>query len=100
MAHHNPATDSRPPMQSSLSKENGLDHATMPLAIIGMACRFAGGVNSPEKLWELVSNGKNAWSVVPEGRFNMPAFHHDQPDRFGRVSNGIRALKGAIAERE
>lgn len=61
----------------------------MPLAVVGMACRFAGGVSSPEKLWEFVSKGKSAWSTIPETRFNMPAFHHNQADKVGSVSGEI-----------
>ena len=49
---------------------------TEPLAIVGMACRFAGGVTSPEKLWEFVSKGKSGWSKIPEERFNQKSFYH------------------------
>lgn len=98
MAHHKSATQNGLRMQSSLSKEDGSNPATTPLAIVGIACRFAGGVTSPEKLWEFVSKGKNAWSMVPEERFNMPAFHHDQPDRYGRVSTEIRVPQKELSQ--
>lgn len=68
---------------------NSSETSTTPLAIVGMACRFGGGVSSPEKLWEFVSKGKSAWSTIPETRFNMPAFHHDQADKVGSVSGAI-----------
>ncbi|KAJ3580034.1 hypothetical protein NPX13_g526 [Xylaria arbuscula] len=53
---------------------------TEPLAIIGMACRFAGGVTSPEKLWDFVSKGRSGWSKIPEERFNQKSFYHPKSD--------------------
>ncbi|KAI3338274.1 putative polyketide synthase [Ustulina deusta] len=53
---------------------------TEPLAIVGMACRFAGGVTSPEKLWDFVSKGKSGWSKIPEKRFNQQSFYHPKSD--------------------
>lgn len=54
----------------------------VPIAIVGMGCRYPGKANSPEALWKLVSEGRDAYSEVPEDRFNFKAFHH--PDTEGR----------------
>ncbi|KAI1456609.1 polyketide synthase [Annulohypoxylon moriforme] len=47
-----------------------------PIAIIGSACHFAGGVNNPSELWELLRNPRDIRSEISDSRFNAKRFYH------------------------
>ena len=43
---------------------------TEPVAIVGMACRFAGGVDTPQAFWRLLRDGGDVIGKVPDGRWD------------------------------
>ncbi|QBJ97187.1 SDR family NAD(P)-dependent oxidoreductase [Rhodococcus sp. ABRD24] len=56
-------------LQESRAKLRELtQQASEPVAIIGMGCRFPGGVESPDDLWRLVTEGRDVVSVWPSDR--------------------------------
>jgi len=54
------------------------------IAIIGIGCRFPGGINHPDALWKLLVEGREAVSVVPPDRWNVERFYDAEPGIAGK----------------
>ena len=60
----------------------------IPIAVVGLSCRFPGAAKSPSALWDMLISGQNAWSDVPADRFNWKSFYH--PDGSSQGSHNHR----------
>jgi polyketide synthase 5 len=55
-----------------------------PVAVIGMACRLPGGVDSPEQLWEALLRGEDYVTKVPSDRWDADEYYDPEPGVPGR----------------
>ncbi|WP_405620118.1 type I polyketide synthase [Streptomyces sp. NBC_00076] len=55
-----------------------------PIAIVSMSCRYPGGATSPEQLWKLLHEGREALSQFPGGRgWDLDGLYDADPDNRG-----------------
>ncbi len=70
-----------------LEEENRLlkQNLEEPIAIVGMACRLPGNVNSPEEFWELLIQNKDAIIEIPPNRWDVQAYYDPDKDAPGKM---------------
>lgn len=87
------------PMESGGGQPSAGSTDNMSFAIVGMGCRFPGSATSPERLWELLSSARSAWTQEPpDGRFSMSQFYDPQIGKLGSLfTKGAHFLKQDIS---
>ena len=66
-----------------------------PIAIVGMACRFPGNVNTLHDYWNLLTQGQDAITEVPETRWSNRRFYDPETSKAGK----IKSPKGGFVDR-
>ncbi|MBF6195896.1 type I polyketide synthase [Nocardia sp. CDC186] len=56
-----------------------------PIVIVGMSCRFPGGVRTPEDFWDLLWQGRDAITEVPPQRWDIDAYYDPDPAALGAM---------------
>jgi len=60
--------------------------AADPIAIVGMGCRFPGGINSPEDLWRLLDEGRDGVTQFPTDRgWDVDGLYDPEPGKEGKT---------------
>ncbi|WP_422774777.1 type I polyketide synthase [Plantactinospora sp. WMMC1484] len=70
-----------------------------PIALVGMACRFAGGIGSADELWHLLVSGSDAVGEFPADRgWDLAALFDPDPERVGTSTTRHGAFLTAAGE--
>ncbi|MCC7368643.1 MAG: type I polyketide synthase [Chloroflexi bacterium] len=68
-----------------------------PIAIVGIGCRFPGGVYGPDAFWDLLRDGRDAISEVPADRWPIDSTHADDPNVPGKIPSRYGGFLDDIA---
>lgn len=94
--------DYRTLMQNALKQiqdlRGQLKTQTEPIAIVGMGCRFPGGADTPDKLWQLLRNRHDAITEIPSDRWSLETFYHNKPATPGKISTRYGGFIGNLKE--
>src|SRR5215510_14981936 len=85
--------DLREPLSEATKKLKALreqmdereQRAREPIAIVSVACRLPGGIDSPESFWKLLEEGRSAIEPFPRDRWNSEALYSADPDARGKT---------------
>ncbi|NPC86935.1 hypothetical protein HPC49_53230, partial [Pyxidicoccus fallax] len=72
--------------ETRLSKAASREVSDEPIAIVGMGCRFPGGISNPESYWRLLDEGLDAITEVPRTRWDVDALYDPNPDAPGKMT--------------
>ncbi|CAM3960004.1 type I polyketide synthase [Pseudoalteromonas byunsanensis] len=68
------------------------------IAVIGMGCRFPGGIDSPQGFWRVLSEGWDAVSEIGNARWDCEYFFDEDPDAPGKMYSKWGGLLNKVDE--
>src|ERR1700743_1961361 len=79
-----------------------LERSGEPIAIVGMSCRYPGGIDSPDSLWDMVAAGRDVMSEFPSARgWDLAGLFDDDPDAphkcYARAGGFVDVVAGVDA---
>ncbi|MET0404595.1 MAG: beta-ketoacyl synthase N-terminal-like domain-containing protein, partial [Cystobacter sp.] len=91
-------------LRQALSKIEGLEQQLSraeqfrdaPIAVVGMACRFPGDANTPERYWRNLSEGRDSVSEVPSDRWDNGTWFDPDPDAAGKAYSRHGGFLGSV----
>lgn len=69
-----------------MARANRAEQQEESIAIVGVACRFPGGANTPLKLKDLIQSPHDLSRTVPASRFDTASFFHSDPSHHGTTN--------------
>ncbi|MEV0493744.1 type I polyketide synthase [Streptomyces atratus] len=57
-----------------------------PIAIVGVGCRFPGGVTDTDTYWQLLTSGVDAIRDIPTDRWDNDSFYDEEPGKPGTIN--------------
>ncbi|EHB49685.1 Mycocerosate synthase [Mycolicibacterium rhodesiae JS60] len=92
------AIDDRPSSSSAANSPAPMSsQSTTPVAVIGMACRLPGGIESPEQLWESLLRGDDLVTEVPRDRWDNDQYYDPEANVPGRTASKWGAFLDDVA---
>ncbi len=109
LAEHGPTTTAAPAPVSTAAPAPAPTSVSAPgaavsvsVAVVGVGCRFPGGVTSADAYWRLLTRGRDAVGTLPAGRWDPfvrdPAQLPDDVVRHGAFLGGLDTVAGFDAE--
>ncbi len=86
-------------LDAQVTTQDRAQRADEPIAIVGMACRAAGGIETPEQLWQRLVEGWDGMTAAPEERgWHLERLYDPDPDAAGKTVTTRGGFIAGVAE--